>query len=187
MPTGWLSTCVTSIAVSAARTMCCSDTANPCRLPMKLIPFMYSKRSAQMPLVFFCAKTSAASMLPALEPAAFTRSRWGLVSVDGILNTACALMIISSITSTAERYWSKTGCTTNFPKEDKEFLKQQYLVIPEIGRLMHRMPEEMRQAAVFKILFYHYYHFELDQPFLPQYEQNNRSLLNELRKLAPSE
>jgi len=75
----------------------------------------------------------------------------------------------------------------NFPKEDKEFLKQQYLVIPEIGRLMHRMPEEMRQAAVFKILFYHYYHFELDQPFLPQYEQNNRSLLNELRKLAPSE
>lgn len=75
----------------------------------------------------------------------------------------------------------------NFSKEDKEFLKQQYLVIPEIGRLMHRMPEEMRQAAVFKILFYHYYHFELDQPFLPQYEQNNRSLLNELRKLAPSE
>lgn len=75
----------------------------------------------------------------------------------------------------------------NFPKEDKEFLKQQYLVIPEIGRLMHRMSEEMRQAAVFKILFYHYYHFELDQPFLPQYEQNNRSLLNELRKLASSE
>ena len=115
------STCVTSIAVSAARTMCCSDTANPCRLPMKVIPFMYSKRSAQMPLVFFCAKTSAASMLPALEPAAFTRSRWGLVSVDGILNTACALMIISSITSTAERYWSKTGCTTTFPKRTRNF------------------------------------------------------------------
>ena len=75
----------------------------------------------------------------------------------------------------------------NFPKEEKEFLKQQYLVIPEIGRLMRRIPEEMRQAAVFKILFYHYYHFELDQPFLPQYEQNNRSLLNELRKLALSE
>ena len=56
---------------------------------------MYSKRSAQMPLVFFCAKTSAASMLPALEHAAFTRSRWGLVSVDGILNTACALMTVS--------------------------------------------------------------------------------------------
>ena len=98
-----------------------TDTANPCRLPMKVIPFMYSKRSAQMPLVFFCAKTSAASMLPALEPAAFTRSRWGLVSVDGILNTACALMIISSITSTAERYWSKTGCTTTFPKRTRNF------------------------------------------------------------------
>lgn len=57
----------------------------------------------------------------ALEPAAFTRSRWGLVSVDGILNTACALMIISSITSTAERYWSKTGCTTTFPKRTRNF------------------------------------------------------------------
>ena len=53
--------------------------------------------------------------------AAFTRSRWGLVSVDGILNTACALMIISSITSTAERYWSKTGCTTTFPKRTRNF------------------------------------------------------------------
>ena len=45
----------------------------------------------------------------------------GLVSVDGILNTACALMIISSITSTAERYWSKTGCTTTFPKRTRNF------------------------------------------------------------------
>ena len=69
----------------------------------------------------FLRETSAASMLPALEPAAFTRSRWGLVSVDGILNTACALMIISSITSTAERYWSKTGCTTTFPKRTRNF------------------------------------------------------------------
>ena len=38
-----------------------------------------------------------------------------------ILNTACALMIISSITSTAERYWSKTGCTTTFPKRTRNF------------------------------------------------------------------
>lgn len=69
----------------------------------------------------FLRENRAASMLPALEPAAFTRSRWGLVSVDGILNTACALMIISSITSTAERYWSKTGCTTTFPKRTRNF------------------------------------------------------------------
>lgn len=125
-------------------------------------------------------------MLPALEPAAFTRSRWGLVSVDGILNTACALDNQQHHFN-SRKVLVKDWLYHNFPKEDKEFLKQQYLVIPEIGRLMHRMPEEMRQAAVFKILFYHYYHFELDQPFLPQYDQNNRSLLNELRKLAPSE
>lgn len=93
----------------------------PMPLTDEAYPIYVLKRSAQMPLVFFCAKTSAASMLPALEPAAFTRSRWGLVSVDGILNTACALMIISSITSTAERYWSKTGCTTTFPKRTRNF------------------------------------------------------------------
>ena len=72
----------------------------------------------------------------------------------------------------------------NFSREDKEFLKQQYQAIPEIGRLMRRIPEGMHQAAVFKVLFYHYYHFDLDQPFLPQYEQNNRSLLHDLRQLA---
>ena len=48
-------------------------------------------------------------------------SRWGPASVDGILNTACALTIISSITSMAERYWSKTGCTTTFPKRKRNF------------------------------------------------------------------
>ena len=75
----------------------------------------------------------------------------------------------------------------NFYREDKEFLKHQYRVIPEVGRLMRRIPEDTRQAAVFRALFYHYYHFDLDQPFLPQYEQNNRSLLNELQKLALSD
>lgn len=72
----------------------------------------------------------------------------------------------------------------NFSREDKEFLKQQYLAIPEIGKLMRRIPEELRRASVFKVLFYHYYNFDLDQPFLPQYEQNNRSLLHDLRQLA---
>ena len=66
----------------------------------------------------------------------------------------------------------------------KEFLKLQYRIIPEIGKLMRHIPEELRRASVFKILFYHYYSFDLDQPFLPQYELNNRSLLHELRQLA---
>ena len=54
----------------------------------------------------------------------------------------------------------------NFPREDKEFLKQQYRIIPEIGKLMRRIPEELRRASVFKVLFYHYYSVDLDQPFL---------------------
>lgn len=83
-----------------------------------------------------------------------------------------------------EKVLVKDWLYRNFPREDKEFLKQQYRAIPEIGKLMRRIPEELRRASVFKILFYHYYNFDLDQPFLPQYEQNNRSLLHELRQLA---
>ena len=75
------------------------------------IPFTHSKRLEQKHPVFFCRATSAVSMLPVLEPAAFTRFRRGPVSAAGNLNTASVLMITSSITSTAGRCLSKTGCT----------------------------------------------------------------------------
>lgn len=61
---------------------------------------------------------------------------------------------------------------------------QQYHFNNNGSKLMRRIPEELRRTTVFKILFYHYSNFDLDQPFLPQYEQNNRSLLRELRQLA---
>ena len=74
----------------------------PHRSPMKGIPFTHSKRLEQKHPVFFCRATSAVSMPPALEPAAFTHFRRGPVSAAGILNTASVLMITSSITSAAE-------------------------------------------------------------------------------------
>lgn len=63
----------------------------------------------------FCRATSAVSMPPALEPAAFTHFRRGPVSAAGILNTASVLMITSSITSAAGRCLSRTGCTETSP------------------------------------------------------------------------
>ena len=42
----------------------------------------------------------------------------------------------------------------------------------------------MRQGIVFKVLYYRYYNFDLDQPFQPQYEQNNRHLLADLHRIA---
>ena len=103
------------IAVSAVRMMCFSNTASPHRSPMKGIPFTHSKRLEQKHPVFFCRATSAVSMPPALEPAAFTHFRRGPVSAAGILNTASVLMITSSITSAAGRCLSRTGCTETFP------------------------------------------------------------------------
>ena len=134
-----------------------------------------------------------------LEPAAFIHFRRGPVSAAGILNTASVLgpgergrdFEYCLCFDDNQQYHFNGGKVLvkdwlyrNFPREDKEFLKQQYRIIPEIGKLMRRIPEELRRASVFKILFYHYYNFDLGQPFLPQYEQNNRSLLHELRQLA---
>ena len=91
------------------------NTASPHRSPMKGIPFTHSKRLEQKHPVFFCRATIAASMPLVLEPAAFIHFRRGPVSAAGILNTASVLMITSSITSTAGRCLSKTGCTATFP------------------------------------------------------------------------
>ena len=35
-----------------------------------------------------------------------------------------------------------------------------------------------------KVLYYRYYNFDLDQPFQPQYEQNNRHLLADLHRIV---
>ena len=44
--------------------------------------------------------------------------------------------------------------------------------------------KRQRQGIVFKVLYYRYYNFDLDQPFQPQYEQNNRHLLADLHRIA---
>ena len=118
-------------------------------------------------------------MPPALEPAAFTHFRRGRD-----FEYCLCFDDNQQYHFSGGKVLVKDWLYRNFPREDKEFLKQQYRAIPEIGKLMRRIPEELRRASVFKILFYHYYNFDLDQPFLPQYEQNNRSLLHDLRQLA---
>ena len=95
-----------------------------------------------------------------------------------ILNTASALTTISSTISTAERFPSKTG----FPRVEKEYLKQEYAAITEIGKRMRSISPELCKQMTFQVLFYRYYNFDLDQPFLEQYAQNTRLLLEKLRQ-----
>ena len=72
----------------------------------------------------------------------------------------------------------------NFKREDKEYVKREYEIATELGKLVRAIDPAMRQGIVFKVLYYRYYNFDLDQPFQPQYEQNNRHLLADLHRIA---
>ena len=69
-------------------------------------------------------------------------------------------------------------------EEDKDYVKREYEIATELGKLMRAIDPAMRQGIVFKVLYYRYYNFDLDQPFQPQYEQNNRHLLADLHRIA---
>lgn len=70
----------------------------------------------------------------------------------------------------------------NFPRLDKEYLKQEYASIAEIGKRMRSIDPMLDKQVVFQVMFYRYYNFDLDAPFLTQYEQNTRLLLEQLRR-----
>ena len=70
----------------------------------------------------------------------------------------------------------------NFPRVEKEYLKQEYAAITEIGKRMRSISPELCKQMTFQVLFYRYYNFDLDQPFLEQYKQNTRLLLEKLRQ-----
>lgn len=66
----------------------------------------------------------------------------------------------------------------------KAYVKREYEIATELGKLMRAIDPDMRQGIVFKVIYYRYYNFDLDQPFQPQYEQNNRHLLADLHRIA---
>lgn len=85
---------------------------------------------------------------------------------------------------TGSRVSVKDWLYQNFKREDKEYVKREYEIATELGKLMRAIAPAMRQGIVFKVLYYRYYNFDLDQPFQPQYEQNNRHLLADLHRIA---
>lgn len=85
---------------------------------------------------------------------------------------------------TGSRVSVKNWLYQNFKREDKDYVKREYEIATELGKLMRAIDPAMRQGIVFKVLYYRYYNFDLDQPFQPQYEQNNRHLLADLHRIA---
>lgn len=64
----------------------------------------------------------------------------------------------------------------NFQREDREFLTAESTTLPELGLLLHALSPEQLKENLFQILYYRYYNYDLDQPFMPQYEKNTERL-----------
>ena len=62
--------------------------------------------------------------------------------------------------------------SANFSKETREYLKNEYAILPEIGRMVRAMDEAQFKAILFRFLFYRYFNYDLGKPFLPQYRKN---------------
>ena len=74
----------------------------------------------------------------------------------------------------------------NFSKDDRSFVMHECQTIPEIGMLLRGLDERALDAAHRDIILLRYGFFDLDQPFLPQYERNTAELMRRLRRLCGS-
>lgn len=62
--------------------------------------------------------------------------------------------------------------SANISKETLEYLKNEYAILPEIGRMVRKLDEAQFKALLFHFLFFRYFNYDLDKPFLPQYRKN---------------
>ena len=70
----------------------------------------------------------------------------------------------------------------NFTKDTKDFMEMEASMLPELGMLLRKLGPDGRRQFLFRLLYYRYYNYELDQPFLPQYQENQRQLILALRE-----
>lgn len=71
----------------------------------------------------------------------------------------------------------------NFSREDQEFLTAESINLPELGHLIKALEPGKCENNLFKILYYRYYNYDLDQPFMPQYTKNTEALKGFLRDI----
>ena len=64
----------------------------------------------------------------------------------------------------------------NFPKDERAFVKADYEAATFYGKEIKRMGGAQFQNMLFPFLFYRYYNYDLNQPFLPQFLENHEAL-----------
>ena len=70
----------------------------------------------------------------------------------------------------------------SFTKDARSFVEMEAFVLPDLAELLKKLGPDGRRQFLFRLLYYRYYSYELDQPFLPQYQENQRQLIAALRK-----
>ena len=72
----------------------------------------------------------------------------------------------------------------NFTKAERILFDKETEALPELGRLMRQLTQRQQEQFLFRLLYYRYYNFNLDQPFLEQYDRNQEALFRELKDWA---
>lgn len=78
----------------------------------------------------------------------------------------------------------KSWMKKHFSFEDRDFVQMDYGSAKKIAWLMRRVPEERQRQAVLLFWRYKYSDFDLEQPFLEQYQHNMQALIQALAKLS---
>lgn len=69
---------------------------------------------------------------------------------------------------------------TNFSKLECILFEKEIAALPELGKRIRQLTPERQKRFLFEMLYYRYYNFELDRPFLEQYDHNQRELFRAL-------
>ena len=70
----------------------------------------------------------------------------------------------------------KDWLSQNFSRETKAILKADYDALPVIGQNIRAMSVGQFKKLAFQFIYYRYYNYELDAPFLPQFLSNVEKL-----------
>lgn len=78
----------------------------------------------------------------------------------------------------------KSWMKQRYSQEDREFVRLDYGAAPEIAKLLREISEQDKARAIMLFQLYKYSAYDLDKPFLIQFEGNQDKLLYSLRQLA---
>ena len=78
------------------------------------------------------------------------------------------------------RSWMKK----HFPQEDRTFMQADYAKAAPIAMLLKQIPEERKSEALLHFHRLRYSEYDLEQPFLEQFQRNQEKLLAVLARMA---